>query len=457
LLTFCLAKGGDFADLYFEYKRSSSLFFEDNIVKSATHGIVQGVGIRVIKDDRIGFAFSETLTMEKMLEAAQIAAIIADDPTARVRVIPLKEIQLRNLYPVVELATEAELSKKFAFVKEANETARNYSPKIVKVSCNFSDAVRYLAYANSDGLAWTDSQPVFLFSVNCLAEEGKNRQSGYDSVGGKIGLEYFATIRRPSDIATESARLAVLNLSARNVEAGLRTVVLGPADSGVLLHEAVGHGLEADFNRKNLSNYSGRIGEKVASELCTIVDEGFFEHMRGSINIDDEGNLPTATVLIENGILKGYLHDRVSAMVMKASATGNGRRQDYSYVPMPRMTNTYMRAGEYDPAEIISSVKKGIYAKRFSGGYVDINKGDFTFTVLESYLIEDGKLTTPLKGVTLIGNGPDIMTKITMVGNDLRFSEGGWICGKLGQLVPVGIGIPTCKISQITVGGEKIK
>lgn len=233
-------------------------------------------------------------------------------------------------------------------------------------------------------------------------------------------------------------------------------VVLGPAESGVLLHEAVGHGLEADFNRKNLSNYSNRIGERVASEHCTIVDEGLFSNMRGSINVDDEGNEPSSAVLIENGILRGYINDRMSAEILKTAPTGNGRRESYRCLPMPRMTNTYMRPGAHDPGEILSTVKRGIYAKRFGGGQVDITKGDFVFSVLESYLIEDGKITRPLKGVTLIGNGPDVMTKVVMVGNDLTFTEGGWTCGKDGQSVPVGMGIPTCKVSEITVGGSRV-
>lgn len=457
LLSLALSKGGDFADLYFEHKVSSSIFFEEDIVKNASRGIVQGVGIRVIKGDQVGFAFSETLTMDKMSQAALTAAAIANESVASVHLQDIQNITLKDLYPVIELATNAELLSKLSFINEANEAAKKYSEKIVKVGCNFTDSIRTLAYVNSDGISWTDSQPMFLFTVNCLAEDGENRQSASDSGGGKIGLEYFTRKRSATDIAREAARLAVLNLYAYEAEAGPMTVVLGNADSGVLLHEAVGHGLEADFNYKKLSNYSGKMGEKVASELCTVIDEGLFENMRGSINIDDEGNSPTSTVLIENGVLKGYLHDRTSAKLMKTVATGNGRRQDYSFAPIPRMTNTYMRAGNYDPEEILKSVKKGIYAKRFSGGYVDINNGDFTFSVMESYLIENGKLTKPLKAVTLIGNGPQVMTKITMVGSDLRFTDGGWVCGKLGQIVPVGVGMPTCKVSEMTVGGSKLK
>jgi TldD protein len=457
LLGICLSKGADFADLFFEHRVTSSLFFEEDSVKSAGRGIVQGVGVRVVKDDQVGFAFSEDLTMESMSEAARVAAAIANDKTARAKAMPIGEFTPRNLYPIRELSTEADLNKKLAYIKEANDAAKKYSPKVAKVTCSFNDEIKYLAYANSDGVSWTDSQPLFLFSSSCIAEDGSNRQVGYDSGGGRIGLEYFGKNRTASDISKEAARIAVTNLDARDIEAGPMMVVLAPADSGILLHEAVGHGLEADFNWKGAANYSGRVGQKVASEHCTVVDEGLFENMRGTINVDDEGAAPTSTVLIENGILKGYMHDRISAKQMKVKATGNGRRQAYNYTPMPRMTNTYMQPGKHDPEEIIKSVKRGMYAKRFAGGQVDITKGDFTFTVLESYLIEDGKLTTPLKDVTLIGNGPDVMTKVTMVGNDLKFADGGWTCGKNGQSVPVGVGIPTTLVSEITVGGSKVK
>jgi TldD protein len=457
LLTATLAKGADFADIFFEYRITSLLAFEEDKVKSARRGIISGVGIRAIRGDQVGYAFSEDLTFAKMLEAANAAAAIANDPVARQRVHPVSELRPKNLYPVAELATTSDLNKKLAFIKEANDAAKAYDPKIVRVNASFSDEVKYLAYANSDGVSWTDMQPVFVFGTSCIAEEGKRRETGYDSGGGRIGLEYFSKKRKAADIAREAARLAVMNLKAEEAEAGLQTVVLGAGDSAVLLHEAVGHGLEADFNYKKLSNYSGRVGEKVASEACTVLDEGLFENMRGTINVDDEGNQPTSTLLIENGILRGYMCDRVSAQQLKTKPTGNGRREAYNYAPMARMTNTYMKPGKYDPEEIIKSVKRGIYAKRFTGGQVDITKGDFTFSVMESYRIEDGKITAPLKGVTLIGNGPDVMTKVAMVGNDLKFADGGWTCGKNGQSVPVGMGIPTVKVSEITVGGTKVQ
>ncbi len=453
ILAATLAKGAEFADVFFEYRITSSLLFEEDIVKSAQRGIVQGVGIRAVKNDQIGFAFSEELTLEKMIEAANAAAAIAADNTAKTRIQPIGRIKPQNLYQIDELATSADLTKKLEFIKQANETAKSFDSTIIRVKVGFNDEVKHVVYANSDGVYWEDSQPMFVFSTVCIAEQNGRRETGHQSGGGRIGLEYFDQKRKATDIAKDAARLAVLNLSAVEIEAGLQTVVLGNAESAVLLHEAVGHGLEADFNYKGLSNYSGRIGEKVASEQCTVIDEGLFENMRGTINIDDEGNQPNSTVLIENGILRGYMNDRISAKKLGVKSSGNGRRQAYNYPPMPRMTNTYLRNGNYSAEEILQSVKKGIYAKGFTGGNVDITKGDFTFSCSEAYLIENGKLTTPVKGATLVGNGPDVMTKVAMVGNDLKFTDGGWTCGKNGQSVPVGMGTPTVKVSEITVGG----
>jgi TldD protein len=457
VLAASLAKGADFADVFFEYRITSNLSFEEDIVKSARRGIVQGVGIRAVKGDQIGFAFSEELTTEKMIEAANAAAAIAADNTAKARILPIGAMKPKNLYPIRELATTADLTKKLTYIKEANAAAKAYDSRIVRVNVGFNDEIKHIAYANSDGVYWEDSQPIFMFQTVCIAEEKGRRETGYTGGGGRIGLEYFEKNRKPADIAKDAARLAVLNLSAVEIEAGLQTVVLGNSDSAVLLHEAVGHGLEADFNYKGLSNYSNRIGEKVASEQCTVVDEGLFENMRGTINVDDEGNEPNSTVLIENGILRSYMSDRISAKKLGVKSSGNGRRQAYNYPPMPRMTNTYLRNGKYSAEEILQSVKKGIYAKGFTGGNVDITKGDFTFSCSEAYLIENGKITAPVKGATLVGNGPDVMTKVAMVGNDLAFTDGGWTCGKNGQSVPVGMGTPTVKVSEITVGGTKVK
>lgn len=447
-----LSRGGSYADLYFEERRSSSVVLEDSIIKSAGRGITTGAGVRVLKGDQSGYAFSEDLTVESLIRAARTAAAIAD-ANSSIQIAPAFEGSKRNLYPA---SAESTLEEKIKLLRDADNAARAFDPSIEKVSASISDEIQTISCITSEGKVFGDVRPMVILRVSCIAQKSGKRQTGSDSAGGRFGLEYFSERRTAADIAKEAARLAVLNLNAEDAPAGPMEVVLGPAESGVLLHEAVGHGLEADFNRKNLSNYSNRIGERVASEHCTIVDEGLFSNMRGSINVDDEGNEPSSAVLIENGILRGYINDRMSAEILKTAPTGNGRRESYRCLPMPRMTNTYMRPGAHDPGEILSTVKRGIYAKRFGGGQVDITKGDFVFSVLESYLIEDGKITRPLKGVTLIGNGPDVMTKVVMVGNDLTFTEGGWTCGKDGQSVPVGMGIPTCKVSEITVGGSRV-
>jgi TldD protein len=451
-----VAKGAEFADVFFEYRITSNLSFEEDIVKSARRGIVQGVGIRAVKGDQIGFAFTEDLSLPSMIEAANAAAAIAADNVAKARIVGMSDIKTKNLYPIAELATSADLNKKLAFIKEANVAAKAYDSKIVRVSIGFNDEVKHVAYANSDGIYWEDSQPLFMFQASCVAEDGKKRETGYRGGGGRIGMEYFNKTKA-AEIGKEAARISIVNLSAQEAEAGVQTVVLGPAESAVLLHEAVGHGLEADFNYKKLSNYSGRVGQKVASDQCTVIDEGLFENMRGTINVDDEGNAPQATTLIENGILRGYMNDLISAKQLGVKPSGNGRRQAYNHPPMPRMTNTYLKPGKYSAEEILKTVKDGVYAKGFTGGQVDITKGDFTFSCSECYKIEDGKITVPLKGVTLVGNGPDVMTKVTMVGNDLKFTDGGWTCGKNGQMVPVGMGISTVKVSEITVGGTKVR
>jgi TldD protein len=451
-----LAKGAEFADVFFEYRISTNLSFEEDIVKSARRGIVQGVGIRAVKGDQIGFAFTEDLSLPSMMDAANAAAAIAADNVAKARIVGMSDVKPKDLYPIAELATSTELTKKLTFIKEANVAAKAYDPKIVRVNVGFNDEVKHIAYANSDGVYWEDSQPLFMFNTFCIAEDGKLRENGYKGGGGRIGMEYFNKTKA-ADIGKEAARIAIVNLGAQEAEAGVQTVVLGPSESAVLLHEAVGHGLEADFNYKKLSNYSGRVGQKVASDQCTVVDEGLFANMRGTINVDDEGNPPQATTLIENGILRGYMNDRISAKQLGVKPSGNGRRQAYNHPPMPRMTNTYLKSGKYSSEEILKSVKDGVYAKGFTGGQVDITKGDFTFSCSECYKIENGKITVPLKGVTLVGNGPDVMTKVTMVGNDLKFTDGGWTCGKNGQMVPVGMGISTVKVSDITVGGTKVK
>ncbi len=323
------------------------------------------------------------------------------------------------------------------------------------MSVSFAEELKEILIVTSDGKLVRDRQPLMRFGVHAIAEKEGKRQGGSGGGGGRFGMEYF-TAHPPEEHGREAARVAVAMLDAVDAPAGQLEVVLGAGDSGILLHEAVGHGLEADFNRKQTSNYSGRVGERVASDLCTVIDDGTISHTRGAINVDDEGNLPQKNVLIEHGILRGYLQDHLSAKHYAIAPSGNGRRQSFRHNPLPRMTNTLLAAGKDDPADIIRSVKRGVYAKRFSGGQVNISNGDFVFSLTESYLIEDGKVTAPLKGVNLIGNGPDVLTKVTMVGSDFQLSDGIWTCGKDGQSVPVGVGTPTVKIAGITVGGTKV-
>ena len=452
VLASAVAKGAEFADAFFEYRISTNLSFEEDIVKSARRGIVQGVGIRAVKGDQIGFAFTEDLSMQSMIDAANAAAAIAADNVAKARIVGMNDLKPKNLYPITELATSTDLTKKLTFIKEANAAAKAYDTKIVRVNVGFNDEVKHVAYANSDGIYWEDSQPLFMFSAFCVAEDGKLRETGYRGGGGRIGMEYFNKTKA-AEIGKEAARISLVNLRAEEAEAGVQAVVLGPAESAVLLHEAVGHGLEADFNYKKLSNYSGRVGQKVASDQCTVVDEGLFANMRGTINVDDEGNAPQATTLIENGILRGYLQDKLNARLMGVQPTGNGRRESFAHMTLPRMTNTYMLAGKYDPQEILGSVKKGLYCRNFGGGQVDITSGKFVFSASEAYLIEDGRLTRPVRGATLIGNGPDVLRRVSMVGSDLKLDEGVGTCGKEGQDVPVGVGQPTIRVDGLTVGG----
>ncbi len=453
LLERALAKGAQSADLFFEYRTSTSLRLEDSIVKDVSSGIVMGMGVRAIQDDQIGYAYTDAIDFKKMLEAADTAANIASSGGLS-NIGAFKKIAVKNLYPVEVFSVDAELQQKIALLNRADAAAHGFNPKITKVTASIADELRQIMYFDSDGKYFQDVQPLISLRIRVIAEDGSKRQGAGAARSGRAGLELFTKPENTPDfIAKEAAGTAITNLSAQAAPAGPQVVVLGPGESGVLIHEAVGHGLEADYNYKNLSNYAGRVGQKVASEYCTIVDTGLFPGMRGTINIDDEGNLPTKAVLIENGILRGYMHNSISARKMNTGPTGNGRRQSYAHPPLARMTATYLDKGDYAPAEIIASVKKGVYARGFSGGQVDIIKGDFTFGVTEAYLIEDGKLTAPLKDVTLIGNGPDVMNKILMVGNDLKISGGTWTCGKDGQSLPVSVGNPTVKISEITVGG----
>ncbi|MFN3326260.1 MAG: metalloprotease TldD [Bryobacteraceae bacterium] len=448
-----LSAGGDYADLYFEYLATSSISLDESIVKSATQGVSLGVGVRVISGEKTGYAYSDDLSPEKIRKAARVAALIARGPS-EIEKTPLVEIRPQNLYPVVTAPTDTSLTERVALVRRADEAARAYDGRVFQVQATYADNLRHVLIATSDGSLTYDRQPMARLSVSVLAREGDGiPQSGYAGGGGRVGLEFFLNEKTPEYFAREAARQAIVQLGAVETPAGETTVVLGSGWPGILLHEAVGHGLEADFNRKGVSAFSNRVGQQVASPLCTVVDDGTIPGRRGSLNTDDEGVPTRQNVLIENGVLRGYLQDKLSGRITKSAATGSGRRESYQHIPMPRMTNTFMLAGESDPEEIIKSVKKGLYCATFGGGQVDITSGNFVFSASESYLIEDGKLTRPVRDATLIGNGPEALRYVSMVGNDLRLDEGIGICGKEGQSVPVGVGIPTIKIDRMTVGG----
>jgi TldD protein len=448
-----LSQGGDYADLYFEYLVTSSLSIDESIVKSATEGVSMGVGVRVIAGERTGYGYSDDLSPEKVRKAALVAAHIAAGPS-KVDKIALIDGTQHNLYPVLTAPTETAFSERVELVKRADRAARAYDSRVFQVQASYADSLRQVLVATSEGVLTIDRQPLARLSVSALARKnGGMPQRGHAGGGGRVDLDFFLKEKTPEHFAGEAAREAVAMLDAVDAPAGEMTVVLGPGWPGILLHEAVGHGLEADFNRKGISAFSGRIGQKVASELCTVIDDGTIRSRRGSLNVDDEGHATRRNVLIENGVLCGYLQDKLSSTLLHSESTGSGRRESYAHIPMPRMTNTFMLSGESEPADIIRSVPKGLYCANFGGGQVDITSGNFVFSASESYLIEDGKLTRPVRNATLIGNGPEALKYVSMVGNDLRLDEGIGICGKEGQSVPVGVGIPTIKIDRMTVGG----
>jgi len=452
-LAAALSEGGEYADLYFEHTTTSSLLVDESLVKTATEGISMGCGIRVVAGEQTGYAYTDDLEPEKILKAGRIAARIASGP-ARVSTVGLSALDAHHdFYPVVVPSTDRDLSDKLELVLEADRAARAYDPRIKQVRATYGDQLRHVLIAGSDGRVVTDFQPLVRLNVFTIAQENGRLQSGSSGGGGRVELEFFSGERSPEHFAKEAARQAIVQLDAREAPAGEMEVVLGPGWPGILLHEAIGHGLEADFNRKGVSAFTGRVGRKVASELCTVIDDGTISHRRGSLNVDDEGHPTRRNVLIEKGVLTGYLQDKLSSRLMGAVSTGSGRRESYAHIPMPRMTNTFMLAGESDPADIIRSVPQGLYCANFGGGQVDITSGNFVFSASESYLIEDGKLTRPVRNATLIGNGPEALKYVSMVGNDLRLDEGIGICGKEGQSVPVGVGIPTLKIDRMTVGG----
>ncbi len=453
-----LTLGGriDDGDLYFEYTLNESISLDEGIVKKASKNISQGVGIRAIAGEKTGYAYSDEITVRRLEEAASTARAVAERKAADLSVpVKTQGESPRDLYPVKTPVTEVPVDQKIALLERVDRAARGVDPRIKNVMASFATETKIVLIATSDGRLIGDVQPLTRLSVSCIAEDGGVRQIGSYGGGGRGSYDDIAGHGLAEQLACEAARQAVLKLSALPSPAGTMTVVLGPGWPGILLHEAIGHGLEGDFNRKGTSAFAGRIGERVASELCTIVDDGTIPFRRGSLNVDDEGTTTQRTVLIEKGVLKGYLQDRLNARLMKMAPTGNGRRESFGHIPMPRMTNTFMLAGDSDPAEIIRSVKKGLYAVSFGGGQVDITNGKFVFSASEAYLIEDGKVTSPVRDATLIGNGPDVLTRVSMVGSDMALDPGIGTCGKDGQSVPVGVGLPTIRIDGLTVGGTQ--
>ncbi|MEZ4407466.1 MAG: metallopeptidase TldD-related protein [Polyangiales bacterium] len=456
ILEAALSRGGDAADLFAEFSVGASMALEDGIVKTATRGVSLGVGVRVQRGQAAGYAYTEDLSWESLLRAAETAAQIASGDARAVAEV--QERTRHDRYKVDFPSVLAAGMGKRELLLRADKAAHAADSKVARVEASLAESFREVLVATSEGKFVRDTQPMIRFGVRVIAEADGKRQSGSSGGGGRYGLEYFDLPgKSPEDHAREAVRVAVAMLDAREAPAGEMDVVLAPGDSGILLHEAVGHGLEADFNRKGVSNYSGRVGTPVASSLCTVVDRSDIDFGRGSINVDDEGNEGTSTTLIEGGVLKGYLHDTFSARHFGIDPTGNGRRESFRSAPLPRMTNTLLLEGPHKHDEIVASVKRGIYATRFGGGQVDIASGDFVFSLSEAYLIEDGKLTAPVKDVNLIGNGPDALGKVTMLGDDLAISDGIWTCGKDGQSVPVGVGCPTIKISGMTVGGTAVQ
>ena len=447
-----MGRGVDRADLYFQHSRFESWSLEDGIVKDGTHSIEQGVGVRALTGEKAGFAYSDEIAMPQLIEASKAARAIARDgrDVAPQGLVTPHALRLYEpVDPIESLGSEA----KVQLLREVDAYARAIDPRIRQVMVSLSGALDTVLIAASDGTLAGDVRPLVRFNVQVIVESHGRREQGSAGGGGRYSYEELLAGGRAFEFAREAARQALVNLDAIEAPAGSATVVLGPGWPGVLLHEAIGHGLEGDFNRKGLSAFSGRVGEKVASPLVTVVDDGTLAKRRGSLSVDDEGTPTQVTTLIEDGVLKGYMQDTLNARLMGVAPTGNGRRESFAHLTLPRMTNTYMRPGPHDPAEILASVKRGIYAVNFGGGQVDITNGKFVFSASEAYLIEDGKVTRPVKGATLIGHGPEVLSRVTMVGNDLELDEGVGVCGKEGQSVPVGVGQPTMRIDGMTVGG----
>lgn len=441
----------DYADLYFQYNRSESWVLEEGIVKTGSFHISQGVGVRAITGDKTAFAYSDEISSKALLKAASTVKSIGRQGIGRAK-IAKSHAEPHQLYAPLDPTGSLETADKVALLERIEQLARAKSPAVVQVMAGLGMEYDVIMVAGSDGRLQADVRPLIRLSLTVIAEQGGRREVGHAGGGGRFGLNYFSEDLLQS-YADKAVHEALTNLSAKPAPAGEMTVVLGAGWPGILLHEAVGHGLEGDFNRKGSSVFSGRIGEQVASKGVTVIDDGTIPNRRGSLNIDDEGNPTQRTVLIEDGVLRGYMQDSMNARLMKMAVTGNGRRESYAHLPMPRMTNTFMLGGDKSPEEIIRSVKKGIFAANFSGGQVDITSGKFVFSASEAYMVEQGKITYPIKGATLIGNGLDAMNRVAMIGNDLTLDSGVGTCGKEGQGVPVGVGMPTIRLDGLTVGG----
>lgn len=442
----------DYADLYFQYSRSESWGLEEGIVKSGNFSIQQGVGVRALSDEKTAFAYSDTLSPEALLSSAKVVRSIAAHGGTHKQVVRKMPQSRGLLYSQTDPVNTLSAPEKVALLERIERMARAADPRIVQVMAGLASEYVVVLVAGSDGRMVADVRPLVRLSLTVIAEYKGRRESGHAGGGGRSGLDYF-TDNILADYVKRATHEALTNLQAMPAPAGELSVVLGAGWPGILLHEAVGHGLEGDFNRKGSSAFAGRMGERVASKGVTVIDDGTIPNRRGSLNIDDEGNPTQRTVLIEDGILTGYMQDHLNAGLMNTSVTGNGRRESFAHMPMPRMTNTYMLGGQTPPEEIIESVEKGLYAVNFGGGQVDITSGKFVFSASEAYMIENGKISYPVKGATIIGNGPNALTRISLIGNNMALDSGVGTCGKEGQSVPVGVGMPTIRIDGLTVGG----
>lgn len=443
----------DYADIYFQFTKSEGWSLEEGIVKTGSFAIDQGVGVRAVSGERTAFSYSDEISERALLEAATATRTIARQGAGRIKVASaVAATGGRSLYLPDNPLASLDAAAKVNLLERIERIARKKDPRIVQVMAGLAGEYDVVLVVRSDGVIAADIRPLVRLSLTVIAEQDGRRETGSAGGGGRFSYEYF-DVAVLEKYASDAVATALVNLEARAAPAGPMTVVLGPGWPGILLHEAIGHGLEGDFNRKGSSTFSGRIGERVAARGVTVVDDGTIANRRGSLNIDDEGNPTQCTTLIEDGILRGYLQDTLNARLMKMPVTGNARRESFAHLPMPRMTNTYMLAGDRDAGEILASVKNGLYAVNFGGGQVDITNGKFVFSASEAYMIEDGKVTYPVKGATLIGNGPDVLNRVSMIGNDMRLDSGVGVCGKEGQSVPVGVGQPTLRIDGMTVGG----